>query len=234
MLRSAGLTIGGDHPRARGEQGALRAYARVLAGSSPRTRGAVPLHLLLLAMMRIIPAHAGSSGQGDRIRLGHRDHPRARGEQPKRGDTMKGYTGSSPRTRGAGEELCAHGWAVGIIPAHAGSRTRRRGATARATDHPRARGEQRSRTTRQGRGRGSSPRTRGAVGWRGGAGTQAQDHPRARGEQRCPAGRQGEARGSSPRTRGAGAQSARVRSLTGIIPAHAGSSPQLLEDFAAW
>ena len=50
-----------DHPRACGEQGAVRYKDRTQTGSSPRVRGAVPVNPLDRPVNRIIPARAGSS-----------------------------------------------------------------------------------------------------------------------------------------------------------------------------
>ena len=52
---------------------------------------------------------------------------------------------------------------TGIIPAHAGSRTRTAPIPSRSWDHPRACGEQYWQVNRPGMGQGSSPRMRGAA-----------------------------------------------------------------------
>ena len=111
-------------------------------------------------------------------------------------------------------------------------------------DHPRACGEQRSKSRTASSTKGSSPRVRGAdaalreVGGYGGiiparAGSRLPrwgfregqwDHPRACGEQFPPIVPCWTVTGSSPRVRGAGFLSFDSRGLGGIIPARAGSS----------
>ena len=69
------------------------------------------------------------------------DHPRMRGEHSGRLKELDDDQGSSPHARGALRVLRGLGDVVGIIPACAGSTSRRWAGRAPARDHPRMRGE---------------------------------------------------------------------------------------------
>ena len=132
----------------------------------------------------------------------------------------------------------------GIIPAHAGSRPRRKRCRTASWDHPRACGEQSFEHLCSASRTGSSPRMRGAVacsdrphvgygiipahaGSRVGGVWRASgdgDHPRACGEQTDTEYCGGPPMGSSPRMRGADVHAVHALIHHGIIPAHAGSS----------
>ena len=152
--------------------------------------------------------------------------------------------GSSPHTRGAPHAAAGDQVGDGIIPAYAGSTSRRRWATRPVTDHPRIRGEHQEGLVGILGKAGSSPHTRGALstfpplagepgiipayaGSTDGRGRQADaqtDHPRIRGEHGGGRSGQREGSGSSPHTRGA-PDPARLRSpRRRIIPAYAGST----------
>ena len=60
-LGCLGLAFWGDHPRIRGEHGCAIREAGCDWGSSPHTRGALDLSLHGIAVLRIIPAYAGST-----------------------------------------------------------------------------------------------------------------------------------------------------------------------------
>ena len=87
--------------RARGEQSTENLGMQSCLGSSPRARGAGFVILLLVCLVGIIPARAGSRlcALGSTLRV--RDHPRARGEQNRNPTNTLNYEGSSPRARGA-------------------------------------------------------------------------------------------------------------------------------------
>ena len=191
-------------------------------GSSPHTRGLRCPRRPGRRRRRIIPAHAGFTGEP-------LDHGGRR-------------VGSSPHTRGLRPSELGTGAGAGIIPAHAGftpHRRRRRGLPA---DHPRTRGVYIALTHDVINVAGSSPHTRGLPAACGGGedvlgiipahagfthpwrrrGRQWRDHPRTRGvySEMRDAGLEGY--GSSPHTRGLrAAHRARVAE-GGIIPAHAG------------
>ena len=135
-----------DHPRIRGEHRMLSPGGVFSAGSSPHTRGAPSISLPPGSPGRIIPAYAGSTGRRRRPARKRPDHPRIRGEHPRKAIVCPSKEGSSPHTRGALDAVDARGVHAWIIPAYAGSTLRR----------PRGRG---------GAG-GSSPHTRGARSWR--------------------------------------------------------------------
>ena len=72
-----------------------------MTGSSPRMRGAPAWACYSHASYRIIPAYAGSTARGTRIRTGAQDHPRVCGEHADNGGVTAARQGSSPRMRGA-------------------------------------------------------------------------------------------------------------------------------------
>ena len=111
-------------------------------GSSPHTRGAPAARSPPLQRCRIIPAYAGSTCVGPPGVAGPGDHPRIRGEHRHPIRHTRRQLGSSPHTRGAPESKSLGGFFSRIIPAYAGSTSRRRLPACTAT--------------------GSSPHTRGA------------------------------------------------------------------------
>ena len=68
------------HPRARGEHSDDDGNIFQCAGSSPRTRGTLPLHIALGHGARFIPAHAGNTKSAVKNARARPVHPRARGE----------------------------------------------------------------------------------------------------------------------------------------------------------
>ena len=234
------------HPRARGEQqGELAVFHRA-GGSSPRTRGTVPVQQPANRGHRFIPAHAGNSLGGLGRNLPAAVHPRARGEQGKGGAELAPVGGSSPRTRGTDSPAHTAWRTRRFIPAHAGNSEAPIPANDANAVHPRARGEQSTAYTCGGLYRGSSPRTRGTVD--GGhvgdghsrfipahAGNSAAPavlagprsvHPRARGEQRVLTSSSTQITGSSPRTRGTVSMNRVPGGTSRFIPAHAGNRRQ--------
>ena len=69
-----------DHPRIRGEHGAVGENSLRRRGSSPHTRGALACVTLARRPRRIIPAYAGSTVVVLLVEIGELDHPRIRGE----------------------------------------------------------------------------------------------------------------------------------------------------------
>ena len=53
--------MGWAHPRSRGENVVSPTAIHVLDGSSPLTRGKLPLELVAPGAVRLIPAHAGKT-----------------------------------------------------------------------------------------------------------------------------------------------------------------------------
>ena len=191
------------HPRSRGEHTLTGSSTATLKGSSPLTRGAL-LH---------------SAQSGDPF-------------------------GSSPLTRGAQGSGDRHLRPPGLIPAHAGSTGVRLRLTTQDRAHPRSRGEHPPGTFEARPGAGSSPLTRGALwcglcaGWASGlipahAGSTQMElalqkklraHPRSRGEHKQLRQITSPKLGSSPLTRGALNTKVNAAFLSGLIPAHAGST----------
>ena len=132
----------GDHPRIRGEHGVEEELDIVVQGSSPHTRGARGAPPDVAAVLRIIPAYAGSTGPAGTPPSETPDHPRIRGEHNVSAVPSETPSGSSPHTRGA-RPLAP--------PRHEG-----------CGDHPRIRGEHASKRRSNYRNPGSSPHTRGA------------------------------------------------------------------------
>ena len=152
--------------------------------------------------------------------------------------------GSSPHTRGA---LVCHDMPLGpvrIIPAYAGSTSRKSPERSSRRDHPRIRGEHSYPAWTSRLEGGSSPHTRGARVSATPPGSSARiipayagstdprlrarisepDHPRIRGEHFQLGGGVVVACGSSPHTRGAHAFDESPDDFLGIIPAYAGST----------
>ena len=162
------------------------------------------------------------------------------------GDDVTLGGGSSPHTRGALARAGLASNRVGIIPAYAGSTSRRPGIALSRPDHPRIRGEHRPNGKDLPLGRGSSPHTRGAPVTLGVSAAPVgiipayagsticrkrlifskADHPRIRGEHTAAGVPSATACGSSPHTRGARRRGIRSRSRARIIPAYAGSTPR--------
>ena len=192
-------------------------------GSSPHTRGAPTGHQAGISQSRIIPAYAGSTGNGRGPEIPRRDHPRIRGEHHSRVSESVRQAGSSPHTRGAPGSSSPARRRRGIIPAYAGSTRPWSRSPGGSRDHPRIRGEHLRGGPALGLPLGSSPHTRGARGLArprlaehpiipayagsttGSVGfvTSHWDHPRIRGEHREWARSRNTAAGSSPHTRGA-------------------------------
>ena len=133
------------------------------------------------------------------------------------------FEGSSPHTRGARRRGAARHARRRIIPAYAGSTTRRYQPLQRGPDHPRIRGEHRILPPDQTLPGGSSPHTRGALRSLSPS-PGGTDHPRIRGEHRGAPAQEGDETGSSPHTRGAQRRFEWLHTLWGIIPAYAGST----------
>ena len=129
------------HPRSRGENSLGGPSAWSALGSSPLTRGKhnTPPHID--AADRLIPAHAGKTGQGQED------------------EGLDG--GSSPLTRGKQHRIVPHEEVPGLIPAHAGKTRQHASHTGGRPAHPRSRGENIDSTRAFSSGNGSSPLTRG-------------------------------------------------------------------------
>mgnify|MGYP000890263657 CR=1 FL=1 len=213
-------------------------------GSSPLTRGARRCAGSASVGSRLIPAHAGSTirATGGPFRSGA--HPRSRGEHGSSTVEQVRADGSSPLTRGARRPSRWGRCCPRLIPAHAGSTTRRSIYASLRGAHPRSRGEHDIARGPWERVKGSSPLTRGAPRSRrrdiagnrlipAHAGSTitlsrakcfSPAHPRSRGEHAMVTGYGELSEGSSPLTRGAHPPTTRGTSPVRLIPAHAGST----------
>ena len=153
--------------------------------------------------------------------------------------------GSSPLTRGKRAYSKNRPTLAGLIPAHAGKTSVSHGDDQIGRAHPRSRGENNVPSILRWWNEGSSPLTRGKRGFvRGHAGgrglipahagktfngrrtrSHAWAHPRSRGENRSGRVIRNPVAGSSPLTRGKPATTARESGNGGLIPAHAGKTP---------
>ena len=125
-------------------------------------RGAHRLHRILLVIVRIIPADAGSTDTTLFIETVTQDHPRGFGEHPIPQQINETGQGSSPRMRGAPVGLGDLAPIVGIIPADAGSTVDMTILVRPMADHPRGCGEHSRGVELVRNPAGSSPRMRGA------------------------------------------------------------------------
>ena len=89
-----------DHPRACGANAIMASSESSHVGSSPRMRGKLDDLRDMLSRVRIIPAHAGQTGEPYVMRTGMPDHPRACGANLRSFVLFAGDCGSSPRMRG--------------------------------------------------------------------------------------------------------------------------------------
>ena len=131
------------------------------SGSSPRVRGTGYWTRKGSEICRFIPACAGNSIAIEIVALGVPVHPRVCGEQ--RADLLaqRRRNGSSPRVRGTAESELRRLANGRFIPACAGNRSTRVGASTCEPVHPRVCGEQFSCVRVSIRELGSSPRVRG-------------------------------------------------------------------------
>ena len=171
------------HPRACGENPVPAIATEVAAGSSPRVRGKPGADRAALGRGRLIPARAGKTSRQLSRHTNGRAHPRACGENVFWATSALLCLGSSPRVRGKLQELDPGRARRGLIPACAGKTTGGGGtpppgglipacagktqvpdcAVAGEGAHPRACGENSTRSRHPARASGSSPRVRGKL-----------------------------------------------------------------------
>ena len=213
-------------------------------GSSPLTRGKpLPAQGMTLEF-RLIPAHAGKTGEIGCKTVIARAHPRSRGENliPLTNPSIS--DGSSPLTRGKQPAFLKDLTEIRLIPAHAGKTRCLHPWTRTGTAHPRSRGENMQPATTAQIDAGSSPLTRGKHWWLTPPRSLARlipahagktdavvrrlavlpAHPRSRGENPLAAWLEGVCEGSSPLTRGKPALPHSVPQRPRLIPAHAGKT----------
>ena len=146
----------------RGEHAPPEATESFISGSSPHARGALLRSMPHIRARGIIPACAGSTRRSKSSDNANRDHPRMRGEHKILIFRCRPDWGSSPHARGALVRPLGDLQVAGIIPACAGSTALQLFGWRATRDHPRMRGEHRSRTTLRTAMQGSSPHARGA------------------------------------------------------------------------
>jgi len=100
LLRGVSTWSTTDHPRPRGEGSLTPFPTQGSVGSSPPTRGRVPLVPAVSTAIRIIPAYAGKGHRHDIGGDVEADHPRPRGEGARHPTARAAVGGSSPPTRG--------------------------------------------------------------------------------------------------------------------------------------
>ena len=208
-------------------------------------RGKLRLHPCGELCQRIIPAHAGQTRSSGCRTLRAADHPRACGANVTARPMAPSRCGSSPRMRGKRRLVREQHHRIRIIPAHAGQTASGRPEASCSADHPRACGANKSLSRMSPLRNGSSPRMRGKLlrcrigqdrhriipahaGQTGGAvrpPRRCPDHPRACGANSTLQKLIRALAGSSPRMRGKPSATAPWRTITRIIPAHAGQTP---------
>ena len=232
------------HPRSRGEKMMVPVRIPPTWGSSPLTRGKRLPERLSRHGPGLIPAHAGKTSRHRWARSATRAHPRSRGENGASCSRETTASGSSPLTRGKQIARRLGDAVLGLIPAHAGKTLWRAPWRLRWGDHPRSRGENRSRRVSTVGGCGSSPLTRGKPPVARGAllatglipahagktdrrrrqSGRWSAHPRSRGENGNVGVGSETVSGSSPLTRGKRTKVANCTRTRGPIPTHAGKT----------
>ena len=129
------------HPRSRGENVSTARAMSYTRGSSPLTRGKLEVAHCLDPFGGLIPAHAGKTHCLGPFSVGHRAHPRSRGENFSRPKVTPLLPGSSPLTRGKLVGVEGEHERVRLIPAHAGKTVATSRTTTSRRAHPRSRGE---------------------------------------------------------------------------------------------
>ena len=232
------------HPRACGENVLSILQGSFSTGSSPRMRGKLTGGVRTADQIRLIPAHAGKTEQGEGGLTAVPAHPRACGENVR--PLLRGYRiwGSSPRMRGKLPCIAEKVFNRGLIPAHAGKTSHATRTCIGAGAHPRACGENWLAPNGGDHVVGSSPRMRGKhyripqhtshvrlIPAHAGKTPVACSvslspwaHPRACGENVCPSWFLWPWLGSSPRMRGKLLSPVLCSRLAGLIPAHAGKT----------
>ena len=150
-----------DHPRMRGEHGYEYCTVHPEVGSSPHARGTLIDASVAASIPGIIPACAGNTSLGTRLRCRDWDHPRMRGEHTCSPLPCRAGRGSSPHARGT--RMVGHQREAerGIIPACAGNTEYAVSEELGERDHPRMRGEHLVEASYRIEYSGSSPHARG-------------------------------------------------------------------------
>ena len=131
------------------------------SGSPPPMRGKVHVAALGLLAVRITPAYAGKRSESLLRPSCRKDHPRLCGEKSQSPFWMARMPGSPPPMRGKASLLHLPYFNVGITPAYAGKRVRRKSRSPASRDHPRLCGEKAGKSRLQCMATGSPPPMRG-------------------------------------------------------------------------
>ena len=210
------------HPRAGGENMGGWPFGAVFDGSSPRGRGKPMRAAWKRRRVGLIPARAGKTRTVQMTAFVSAAHPRAGGENEQFGGEHVEPFGSSPRGRGKREDIAEYFAKTRLIPARAGKTVQLIGELAEDEAHPRAGGENQSRSRAPPTYSGSSPRGRGKpakpgftsprtgliparagkTAIDGPLGSASKAHPRAGGENWSSSAMRAGEMGSSPRGRG--------------------------------
>ena len=150
-----------DHPRLRGEQGAVVSSSKMLLGSPPLARGTGQRKFCCHRVRGITPACAGNRQPSRGLLISAGDHPRLRGEQCLYHSNSGASGGSPPLARGTAAHPAWHSPRTWITPACAGNSFPPPWGGTAAPDHPRLRGEQPANTPMPRLTKGSPPLARG-------------------------------------------------------------------------
>ena len=130
--------VNADHPRSCGANYANRVWHNVVSGSSPLVRGQLWWPVVLVILLRIIPARAGPTSGEVWISSIKPDHPRSCGANSSLVIRPRNRRGSSPLVRGQLAPVETGSAPARIIPARAGPTDDGRVVLSVDTDHPRS------------------------------------------------------------------------------------------------
>ncbi len=129
------------YPRWRGEHCDPAGPGTITTGLSPLARGTLLAQLLLLTLLRFIPAGAGNTAQPQPNAFKISVYPRWRGEHAGKSNEASAVIGLSPLARGTLDFPCYVLATARFIPAGAGNTLRIMVGRAGPTVYPRWRGE---------------------------------------------------------------------------------------------
>ena len=141
LMDSSAASRARAHPRSRGENLVSQTMPGTHGGSSPLTRGKLAQEAATSTSTRLIPAHAGKTGDAATRQTARRAHPRSRGENGIWERASESAGGSSPLTRGKLSDVYDEIRDIRLIPAHAGKTIIRDFLSQFVPAHPRSRGE---------------------------------------------------------------------------------------------
>ena len=132
-------------------------------GSPPLTRGQPSRLPDARADRRITPAHAGTTPVSTQCVPFPQDHPRSRGDNSRQQISTPKGEGSPPLTRGQQARRAFFSTSSRITPAHAGTTYVLFTSVNQSGDHPRSRGDNRTKAATTEGFTGSPPLTRGQL-----------------------------------------------------------------------